>query len=48
VWVANRGDDTVSQIDPSRNAVGRTVRVGSQPIDLVVGLGGIWVVRRTD
>jgi YVTN family beta-propeller protein len=48
VWSANRGDASVSQIDPQRNVVVRTVPVGAEPIDLVAGLGGVWVVRRTD
>jgi hypothetical protein len=37
----------VSKIDPSRNAVVKTIRAGSGPIDLVAGLGAVWVVRRT-
>jgi YVTN family beta-propeller protein len=47
VWVANRADGTVSRIDPRRNAVEKTIRVGAEPIDLVAGLGAVWVVRRT-
>jgi hypothetical protein len=37
----------VSRIDPRRNAVNKTIRVGDEPIDLVAGLGAVWVVRRT-
>jgi YVTN family beta-propeller protein len=47
IWVANRADGTVSRIDPGRNAVDKTIRVGAEPIDLVAGLGAVWVVRRT-
>src|SRR4029077_6354317 len=41
VWVANRGDGTLSKIDPSRRVVEKVVSVGSQPVDLVVGLGAV-------
>jgi YVTN family beta-propeller protein len=47
VWVANAADGTVSRIDPRRNVVIRTIPVRSTPIDLVVGVGAVWVVRRT-
>jgi tRNA A-37 threonylcarbamoyl transferase component Bud32/DNA-binding beta-propeller fold protein YncE len=48
VWTANRADGTVSKIDGRRGRVVRTIDVGAEPIDLVAGLGGVWVVRRTD
>jgi YVTN family beta-propeller protein len=47
VWVANEPDGTVSRIDPRRNVVVSTIGVRSTPIDLEVGLGAVWVVRRT-
>jgi len=47
VWTANRADGSVSQIDARQNRVLRTIPVGAEPIDLVAGLGGVWVVRRT-
>jgi streptogramin lyase len=47
VWTANRADGTVSKIDPRRGRLVRTIDVGAEPIDLVAGLGGVWVVRRT-
>ena len=47
IWVANQADGTVSRIDPRRNAVDKTIRVGAEPVDLVAGLGAVWVVRRT-
>jgi streptogramin lyase/tRNA A-37 threonylcarbamoyl transferase component Bud32 len=45
VWVANRGDDTISRIDPVTN---RTVviDVGNEPVALGLGEGGVWVVNR--
>lgn len=48
VWTANQADGSVTQIDTRRNAVLRTIPVGAEPIDLVAGLGGVWVVRRTE
>jgi YVTN family beta-propeller protein len=47
VWVANGGDGTVSRVDPRRKAVDKTITIGAEPIDLVAGLGSVWVVRRT-
>jgi virginiamycin B lyase len=47
VWVANEADGTVSRIDPRRNEVTETIQVGAEPVDLVAGLGAVWVVRRT-
>jgi hypothetical protein len=35
----------VSRIDPSRNAVDKTIEVGAEPTDLVAGLGAVWIVR---
>jgi hypothetical protein len=37
----------VSRVDPRRKALDETIRVGAEPIDLVAGLGAVWVVRRT-
>jgi YVTN family beta-propeller protein len=48
VWTANRGEGTVTQIDARSNRVKRTISVGAEPIDLVAGLGGVWVVRVTE
>jgi YVTN family beta-propeller protein len=47
VWTANRAAGTVTQIDAASNSVRRTITVGAEPIDLVAGLGGVWVVRKT-
>jgi len=43
VWVANEGEGTISQIDPARNAVVRTVPVGGVPRAIATGPGGVWV-----
>jgi streptogramin lyase len=48
VWVANRADGAVSRVDPRRNAVVGTTRVGAEPVDLVAGLGAVWLVRQTE
>jgi YVTN family beta-propeller protein len=43
VWVANTDDNTVSRVDPARNAVTATVAVGKSPNGIAVGGGGVWV-----
>ena len=44
VWVANRADRTVSQLDPATNrVVGRPVALPFDPWDLAVGAGAVWV-----
>jgi class 3 adenylate cyclase/DNA-binding beta-propeller fold protein YncE len=47
VWVANELSGTVSRIDPRRDIV-KSTNVGAKPIALAVGLGAVWVVRRTN
>jgi streptogramin lyase len=47
VWVANRADENVSRIDSRDEVFDETISVGAEPVDLVAGLGGVWVVRRT-
>ena len=42
MWVANRGDGTVSRIDPG-SEVAETVRVGREPRALAAGGNGVWV-----
>jgi len=48
VWVANGGDDTVTQIDRSSGEVVRTVGVGRRPLGIAVGLGAVWVTSYDD
>ncbi len=42
VWVANRGDDTVSRIDPETNAVVRTTPTASVG-GMAAGAGAVWI-----
>jgi YVTN family beta-propeller protein len=46
VWVANRGDGTISQINPVRPRVTRTIHVGYRPAGLAAGAGAVWVTTR--
>jgi YVTN family beta-propeller protein len=48
LWVANRGDDTVSRIDPLTNRVDETRPVGNSPASVAVGEGGVWVADSGD
>jgi hypothetical protein len=34
---------TVTEIDPGNNTTGEKLRVGSNPSDITVGLGAVWV-----
>jgi WD40 repeat protein len=45
VWVANR-DGTISQINPVRPRVTRTIHVGYRPAGLAAGAGAVWVTTR--
>jgi YVTN family beta-propeller protein len=47
VWVANAAQGTVSRVDPTTNAVTRTIRVGRRPVRLGAGFGSIWVANET-
>jgi branched-chain amino acid transport system substrate-binding protein len=42
VWVLNAGDGSVSRIDPSRNSVTATIRVGANATGIAAGFGGVW------
>ena len=45
VWVANRGDASISEIDPKTvKTRARPIAVGTRPSDLVIGKGSVWVV----
>jgi YVTN family beta-propeller protein len=48
IWIANRGDATVSRIDPTTNAVVDTIPVGADPIGIAFGHGALWVTNGTD
>ena len=43
MWVANGLDGTISQVDPSRNEVVRTIDVGSSPQNIAWIDGKLWV-----
>jgi YVTN family beta-propeller protein len=43
VWIANAGDDTVSQVDPASHSVIDTIDVGRSPTGVAVGAGSVWV-----
>lgn len=44
VWVANRADATVSQVDARSDQVEATVAVGPRPLAVAAGAGAIWVL----
>ncbi|MDQ3607987.1 MAG: hypothetical protein M3459_03675 [Actinomycetota bacterium] len=45
VWVANRGSDSVSALDPSTaRPLGPPIEVGKGPFDVAVGEGAVWAV----
>ena len=48
VWVANRGDDTVSRVDAATRAVEASIPVGDQPALLSAGGGSVWVANLGD
>lgn len=43
VWVANSEENTVSHVDPRRNRVVATIRVGEGPRLVALGAGSVWV-----
>ncbi|MGH3124055.1 MAG: YncE family protein, partial [Streptosporangiaceae bacterium] len=42
VWVASTGAGTLSRIDPRRDVVAATVRVGVRPYAVAAGPQGVW------
>jgi YVTN family beta-propeller protein len=48
IWVANRDDQTVSQINPRTNAVVQTIPVGAAPAGIAIGADDVWVVNPLD
>jgi DNA-binding SARP family transcriptional activator/DNA-binding beta-propeller fold protein YncE len=48
VWVADRTDQTVTQIDPESRAVVRTVGIGFRPDDLAAADGAVWAVSKDE
>jgi YVTN family beta-propeller protein len=43
VWIANRGDDSVTQVDPKTRAVLRTVPAGTTVGGMAAGAGAVWI-----
>jgi YVTN family beta-propeller protein len=43
IWVANRGDDSVTQVDPKTRAVLRTVPAGTTVGGMAAGAGAVWI-----
>jgi DNA-binding SARP family transcriptional activator/streptogramin lyase len=48
VWVADRIDQTVTQIDPESRSVVRTVGIGFRPDDLAAADGAVWAVSKEE
>lgn len=48
VWVADRDDQTVTQIDPESRRVVRTIGIGFRPDDLAAGYGAVWAVNKEE
>ena len=48
VWVANRGDDTVTLVDPDRHRAVATVPVGEDPVAVAAGPRAVWVANFAD
>jgi YVTN family beta-propeller protein len=42
IWIPNKGDGTVSRIDPASNRVVETVKVGGAPFVLNEAFGDVW------
>ena len=48
VWVATRGQGTVTRVDPKTMQVLDTVDVGENPTFLAATAGSVWVANQTD
>ena len=48
VWVVNRSDGTLSQIDPATGSVKQTIPVGRTPAAVAVGHDAVWVASSGD
>lgn len=45
LWIANDGGGTVVAVDPARNRVARTARVGRTACGIAIGAGSVWTIR---
>jgi virginiamycin B lyase len=43
VWVVDTSAGAMTRIDPARNRVSATIRVGSNPVGIAVGANAVWV-----
>jgi YVTN family beta-propeller protein len=43
VWIVNRGDATVSRIDPETNEVVETIALAHRPVGIAVLEDTVWV-----
>jgi YVTN family beta-propeller protein len=48
VWVTNRDEQTVSQIQLTTSAVKQTIGVGAGPAGIAIGAGHVWVLNALD
>jgi YVTN family beta-propeller protein len=48
VWIANQGDNTVSQINPRTLGVVKPISVNRQPHGVAAGDGSVWVTNEAD
>jgi YVTN family beta-propeller protein len=48
VWVANAGDNTVSQVNPRTTSAVAAPTVGRRPQSVTVGDGAVWVANESD
>jgi DNA-binding SARP family transcriptional activator/DNA-binding beta-propeller fold protein YncE len=48
VWVADRDDQTVTQIDPESRRVVRTIGIGFRPDDLAAADGAVWAINKEE
>jgi len=48
VWIANEGDNTVSQINPRTLGVVKPISVNRQPHGVAAGDGSVWVTNEAD
>jgi YVTN family beta-propeller protein len=48
IWVANKLDGTVSEVNPDAGKVVATIRVGNGPDAIAFGYGSVWVGNVTD
>ena len=48
VWITDKGNDSLKRIDPERNEVVESIRVGRIPSGVAAGAGSVWVANSRD